>query len=465
MLRSRVRLICMCTCLVVLLAFVAQAQGETLANSPLLAVTPPVQTAHSPDEALAASRSAAAAAYAAEHDVSRQRAQVVLALQAKTVSLPESLRRALGSHYGQVWLDHGGITTNEVVVDVSSHISASQLAATEAILTAHGIAAGQRRIVEDAVTEAELEAEMKKLVKQLSKYISSGRVQVAIVADAQLEVAIAADATESERHKIESKISSHKYAVAPVVRVTEEPSYEITPTYYEIPGFGGPPLIAGMYYQKPASTPGYIIICTLGFLTTSPVNSNPFYQTAGHCVESAGTEDTACFSASNCAPVGPDVGGWAGPELDFGLIEDNNTGTWPAYPAVVTWGWAYDTLGVFGASSPVIGELICHTGWGSASHGVAGTSCAEVTSTNASAEYDGYMHYEAEASGSGLCVFEGDSGGPVFDGNNGYAVGITDAEIRPAEGTTGECGTHQRILFTSAPVAAADDGVSIETTP
>jgi hypothetical protein len=307
-----------------------------------------------------------------------------------------------------------------------------------------------------AASESEAEQEVTFLVKKLKAPLGAGQIQVGIASGEEVLITEATSATTAVRNKVTKVAALAGNIVTPVIRSSEEETFTVAPaTGYESPGYGGPPLIAGMYYSTTGGS------CTLGFYATSPVNPNPFYLTAGHCASASGT-DTACTSASSCSTFGSNFGGFVGPGGDYGLIEDNHATEWPPYPAFIDWSCCSGTLPVLGATEPELGETVCHTGYASAEHSV-GTSCGTVEELDVPISYaeEGISNiHVVRAGGAGLCAYFGDSGGPVFDPFTAYAKGIFDA-ITASRSEGGECG--RPVYFTSARLAAADMGVTIGT--
>jgi hypothetical protein len=411
--------------------------------------TSALQARLSGPEALAESQASAISAYATEHGVSAERAEAVLDLQTKADNLQHDMRSALGVSFAQVWFDASNSQTNQVVVDVGP---GADTALAESVLKEHSIGPGQSRIVQKSWNEAGLKAAVSRLDEQLQPQIRAGLVRVGIAADANAQISVAASASDADRQAIDAVASSADEAVKPTTIDVSTSMFSATPAAYVSPGYGGPPLIAGMYYDV------QIWECTVGFYAKSPVSSETYFMTAGHCTGS-GHGARACTSSTNCPNFGTDVGGWVGPGGDYGLTIDTRASTtWPPYPAFIDWSCCGGTLPVYGATSPTIGETVCHTGFNSAAHGKF-TTCGTVKALNVEIEYEGGAKPVLdELGGANLCVYEGDSGGPVFDPSNAYAKGITDAaEI--AKGHEGECG--KAAFSMDAALAASDMGVTI----
>ncbi|HVR04486.1 MAG TPA: S1 family peptidase [Solirubrobacteraceae bacterium] len=395
--------------------------------------------------ALAEQKEMVLSAYERDQNATPARAQAVLALQAKAAGLQETLQARLGSGLDQAWLDTSG-DTDQVVVDVAPGVDVQTV---EEALTKSGLTAGDWRIVPKSWDDAQLSQERSRLTDELKPYIHTGEVKLGVGREAQLEILLAADASTPARTAAAAAASSSASPVKPLVQDSSEERFAVQPVWYESPGYGSP-LIAGMYYDN------YVVSCSTGFYATSPVNSEAYFLTAGHCAKPAEPQDKACKSSSSCSNFGSDIGGWLGPGGDYGLMIDTAKSTWPPYPAFIDWSCCSGTLPVYGASSPTVGEYVCHTGWRSEAVGV-GTTCGTVERTESTIELEGSTVTEVEAGGSGLCVYKGDSGGPWFNPYNAYAIGIMSAaEIPSGEG---ECG--RNAWFTSAPLAAADMGVSI----
>jgi hypothetical protein len=415
------------------------------------------------EAALEESQQVAAELYAREQGVSLERARAILAMQARAAGLQETLRNALGSSFGEVWFDN---KATQVVVDIGPGASQS---AAQSVLGQFGLS-DESRVEQKPWNEADLSDEVALLTARLSAYIRAGEAQVGIAANEEVQVSIAGGVSSANQVAIERAATNPQVAessggaaegtspnvVTPVVRISGQPSFNGGPAWAS-PGDGGPPLIAGMYYANVDTS------CTLGFEVSSPESGNPYYLTAGHCID-AGVRDLACLGAGNtdCSYYGSDIGGFVGSGGDAGVVEDTSS-SWPGYPAFIDWDCCGDTLPVYGVTSAVANEFVCHTGYASAAYGEPGTSCGEVKEVGIKfyykAPWDTWVTLD-KVLGSGLCGYHGDSGGPVFSPVDAYALGVFDYITYPKEGEAGACGWAD--YFSNAGQVAGFLGVSID---
>jgi hypothetical protein len=407
-----------------------------------------------PQAALEQSQAIAASAYATEHGVSVERARSVLSMQAKAAGLQEALRNALGSTYGEIWFDNNA---DEVVVDTGPGASQST---TQKVLGRFGLA-NRSRVEQKPWNDAGLKEEVSVLGQRLSPYITTGEIQVGIVANDGVQISVAREASSADRAVVTSVATEpqarsgtagpSQNIVMPVVRNSTQSKFGGSPLSYVSPGYGGPPLISGEVYENAILR----LDCTMGFEASSP-NGGTYFLTAGHCIDVGPSgSDAACISPSFCSGFGNDVGGFVGAGGDAGVLQDRST-IWPGYPAFIDYNCCSGTLPVFGVAQPALKQYVCHTGFGSAYVGQPGTTCGEVVKLQVPVQYgppwNTTVYLDALA---GDCAFPGDSGGPVFSPYNAYALGIIDY------GNSG-CGGGITTYFSDVYLTSKYLGVSVQ---
>ncbi len=343
----------------------------------------------------------AAESYANDYGVDIARAREVLKEQAKGAGLMEELRRELGSDYGQVWFKNG----RYVVYAVGTNVLSRARAAIE-----------QRGIVEEPTLHdvpwnaADLTAGLKQLSKGLGTEIESRHVSVS-VAQGGLRVVLSPDTNDAAAVSAAADAVTSKRQVPIGVTHSAHALPSADPAY-ALPGLrnAGEPLIAGLYYRTPVNpSTGIYYICTLGFV--SHAVGGTFYLTADHCLNSfSGGQKQVCGVNWRCTTFGADVGGYMTGDLDAGVIGDS--GVIGSYPAMLDWLNPWITDGVYGAN---------------------------------------------------LCIFGGDSGGPLRSPNNGYATGILSGSSDVLQRREGGCGTYMHMFYTDAAHAASVLGVTIST--
>ncbi|MGB7158202.1 MAG: hypothetical protein WBD40_09060 [Tepidisphaeraceae bacterium] len=399
---------------------------------------------------LKASQDAAVRTYAEDYGVSATEARQVLEEQAKGKDLGMVLPRELGKSFAQVTFTGGRF--NVYVQEGGDVDHAHQL------LTERGISA-TATVHEVSWNATDLMDGLRSAHDALAARMSTRRFRVTAVNGA-LEISLAPSAEETaERLVASTALTTESEQNIPVKLVRANSEFgEPTPAY-TLPGYGGPPWVAGMLNKPAGDRAGP---CTTGFHARALGN---YFLTAGHCLFNGGTPyRQICTSSANCFTAGVDVGGYVNWMGDAGVIA-----SWDVmgpYPAMLDWNQRYVGVGVFGYSTSIYDFFYCHTGIGSHQHGHSATTCGRNKGTTI-ANYDPFpdgSRMVVQTLRGNVCSYAGDSGGPIWDPYVGYAIGIlTGADWTRASGPFGGCGTNMIVYYTDAVPAARALGVTIAT--
>lgn len=173
-----------------------------------------------------------------------------------------------------------------------------------------------------------------------------------------------------------------------------------------------PPIRAGTYLQSANGR-----VCTSGFVAAKSggaLNDPVWIMTAGHCIQSAGSNTGWQMKTSGGSLYFIGSGGQnqyvqpAGSGPDWGLIFLNSTYTQRANAANWVIAPGNSQHQITGWNAPFAGETLCYTGT------TSGIKCGTVTRRNAVNLWET----------TGMATQGGDSGSPVWDG--GAARGILD---------------------------------------
>jgi len=386
--------------------------------------------------------------YRRDFDVSAQMAERNLATQEDGAGIVRQLEVLQGDEYAGIWFDN---ESGEFVVPL---LPTAKRGATEASLV-HAHLDGDFRVAPARYSWEELEAIQEGVDESLRPAIEAGLVQTSLDPRTNAVVLHEAKGVSSAGRATIRRAA----ATAPgAVEVRSEPIslFNATTgacnTYYiyneageAIPGrVCDPPLRAGVLIGPS--------ICTAGFKAIGNVNGNRFMLTAGHCAgvgtnfwskDGGGTNrDIGVVEQQNFIP-----GDWAKIRVKSTSWWEEHTSYWPSQ--VVYWysGGIQENIGVTYESSSYMGQSVCHSGTRT------GTSCGIVTALGKTADY--YAQNLTEASGSGMCGWPGDSGGPVFSGTTALGIYSGQYGIPPCGGNA--------ILYAEITEATADLGVTVGT--
>ncbi|MGB7157298.1 MAG: hypothetical protein WBD40_04480 [Tepidisphaeraceae bacterium] len=386
-------------------------------------------------------------AYARDYDVTATRAQAVLEMQARGTDLSEVLPEALGSSFGQVWFRDGRY---DVYVQKGGDVALARELLAERGVSSTAI------VREVPWNAADLRRELGAVHGRLPHQSDADEAFVA-TADGGLEITLArsaSDATARAAADAGRRTASEAGVPVDVVRADHELG---TPTrMYALPGYGGPPWIAGMLNRPTDDSAGS---CTTGFYARAIGN---YFLTAGHCIGNRTPYRKVFRSPGSPVNVGIDVGGFDNTWGDAGVIA-----SWDVmapYPAMLDWTNPVNpAIAVFGASLSTNGFFYCHTGVGSHLAGHSATTCG----TNRGygpITFPGYPNevFYRQIYRGNTCGWVGDSGGPVWDPFIGHAIGIFEGG-QGGSAFNGGCGTNMILYYTDAKPAAATLGVTIAT--
>jgi hypothetical protein len=367
----------------------------------------------------------AAARYAEQYDVSRDRAMAVLKAQALGTGLENDLRDDEDVRYADLAFVPDQGTWKVTIAE------GGDAAAALRILAAHGIINPQ---IARARWSAEArDAAERSINRKLHGAIASGVAWTTRRSDNGLTINLSSKASPSDIDSAQSLDGPVSVATDVAPRDLPSPVACGSP-YCDVP------LVAGVAYTESA-----VGNCSMGFAATAPGSGNMYNLTAGHCTWVGFTVSTCNAAITWCPTIGTDVGGYLSAAGDGGIIELN--GVFPNYPAYRVFGWAYPTYGVLGTSAAYVNQYLCHTGR------YTYTTCGFVSSVNGPNQLGGSSSYILQ----GACSIRGDSGGPLFNPANGTAVGITVASSNPNSCPPGGNET----VHEPAGKAAATFGVSI----
>jgi Trypsin len=373
--------------------------------------------------------------YQDDFDVSRQTAEEHLEVQKDGAGIVELLERAQGSEYAGVWFDNEG---GEFVVPT---VSGAGRAAVEDVFADSALEGDFRtKPVESSWTE--LEAAQKRIDGALLPLFEAGVARTFIDPKTNAVIVdLAAGATGAERSEALSIAKQEHPGVE--VRSSQDQSFGATLSACNFQEAHCDAPMRGGVGIAPKGTLCCGNLCTAAFKAKGNLLGNRFMLTAGHCVVLSGATKWVAYT-TNQNPVlatkdlgTVDPGDYVYPNHDYAAIKANGT-YWDQspWPTVVTnWGVNQEHP-ITSEGYSYVGQSVCHAGQ------QTGLSCGPVTATgltevseDASGKVLGVLYNLTRV--AGICVIQGDSGGPVWSGNT--ALGIFSSADKP-KGAENPCG-------------------------
>ncbi len=354
-------------------------------------------------------------AYAEDASLPPGRAERDVHLQKQATGIVEGVEDATGNDYAGMWFDSDA---GEFVVPMADSSRAPRV--REAMSWVE-VPSASYRTPSVRSTWTQLESAQAILNGQLKELEMAGLVQTWL--DPRTNSVVIREASGlSPRQRAEISLASRRSQVAISPEPKQVDRFEIEPTEC----WGAilacdPPMRGGVEIDEAGEgmPGGFYTVCTAGFKATGNTTGNRYVLTAGHCYK-----NSADWSASGASPsyvhyLGHGDLGEYGANGDYARIQVTGYGTfwdvnpWPS--EVVFWG-GNQNIPITSESSSYLGESVCHSG-----AGTMGSNCGVVTAIDLSTPYrDGtYLAHLTEATAPAI---EGDSGGPVWNGNS--AVGL-----------------------------------------
>lgn len=336
--------------------------------------------------------------YAEQHDVSKDDARAVLTEQGRVGGLETDLRKRLGEGFGELSFDQRKGHVKVLVTSDDAEASAKR------ILSEYGL--DHAIVGRSRWSAVELDRALTDVANRLAEPLATGRVALRRGGDAGLVLTVDRDAGDATTKLVQD--AAARSTVVPVVERGEVPKPQAAACGGTADWFCDAPFLAGQRYQWSAGS------CSAAFQAYANGSSNSYNLTAGHC-SSIGKANYTCNSAvSSCVWINQDVGAfYTGVGQWDGAVMVHTNGAFPNYPAIDTYNsWPpYGSYPVHGWMSTYMSQYLCKTGY--RTHSV---QCGTVINTN-----NGYGQLIFDSA----CTMGGDSGGPIFDPSNLYAVAIT----------------------------------------
>ena len=346
------------------------------------------------------------AQYGKDFGVSAKVAEERLETQQRGASIVAELKVALGRGYAGVWFDN---ETGEFVVPL---LPGADHAAAAAKLTARGL--GQDyRAASARWSWDDLRAGHEGLDGELLPLIEAGLIRTSLDPRANaVLVELAAGLQGSQSAQVRRAAAAAKVDVELKQGSAQSFEEEAVSCSSEARSCGYP-LRGGVAIS---------IGCTAGFKAVGNTYGNRFMLTAGHCADDWPT--VYAWDSTESEPYGgykeKKIGPTAAvdfPGHDWAAINANGSewdgSPWPS--EVALWGVDNQRLINYEGYS-YLGEYVCHTGT------ATGTSCGYVSQLDKTAHYNDGTIVDHVVQVEPICIYFGDSGGPVLTGNT--ALGI-----------------------------------------
>jgi hypothetical protein len=366
--------------------------------------------------------------YANQFDLSNSVALAHLETQEAAANIVGEEKQALGSHFGGVWFDN---TTG------TFHIEATTGAATAAAeQTATKLGVSEHTVIDNVATsEEQLEAAVTAAEKPLEELTTTHIASVGIyVPDNELTIDLSEDATSTDRAyaemiaeddavttKIETKPAGSFYPNDAACEIHYDGVNGSEDTFCNRPLRGA----AGMDDESTGSE------CSI-----NAVVNNEFYYftvTAGHCVKGHTGDKWSTVNAENQTRhiIGEATNYVDGEDGDAALIKQAGYPYWETDENYVNIADQTSTYHVTGVESSYAGLYECIAGAQSTVHSHLGCGYVQRVDIN-----NGLSNMQTETYGAPqppdqygdthvMCLYEGDSGGPVL--SNGNIVGVADS--------------------------------------
>ena len=369
------------------------------------------------------------AVYRAEFALSAREAQENLALQGKAAGIVEFLRHTLKENYAGVWFDNGSGTFHIPLVPGTNNTDLRLALERDLSLPRNSFV-----LTAAHSTWQELQHEATTLTTAMrGNEVLAGQAIVGIDPEVNSVVIQTASGLPPAARSAVSRIESDagpNARVQPTLRprfvVDSLACITVEPRHCDKPLRGGVE-ISAIEKLSGEFSKVYYGVCSAGFKGSDNSTGQPVVLTAGHCFPnwvgakyswgSSVTNETV-FEIGNTGGYTFDATG------DWGKI--NAGGSWwseiPQWPSVVAHYWENQTYPINYEEYPYKGQYLCLSGSRS------GTSCGSVTNLAVS----GMFNQEGKplpplVEVPGICLKEGDSGGPFFSYSANSAVGILSA--------------------------------------
>jgi len=362
--------------------------------------------------------------YKTDFGVSAAKAEGTLRTQSQGAGLPIRLEQRLGRSYAGIWFDNA---QGEFVVPL---LSEARRPLVDGQFASVDLQDEDFRIVPAQSSWEELEAAQKRINDALLPLIEAGLVETGLDTQANA-VAIYEAGDLDKQSKLDIQAVSNRESVAVEVREGDAKVFRAEPAACVaiVPRHCGNPLRGGVALTRivPPFAAAVVGECSTGFKALGKTFGNRFVLTAGHCADKYLHWESA-DAQGNWYPIGT-VEQYSYPGGDWAKINANGS-NWdiPSWPSQVAWWGVNQSHPIEAESWSYPGQYVCHSG------NVTGASCGYVTMLGYTAGYG--VKNLTKFAGAGLCIFEGDSGGPVFAGNT--ALGIlsgVDAETPECQRT------------------------------
>jgi hypothetical protein len=340
---------------------------------------------------------------AEELEVPEVKAEEILETQQQAPGIVEQLEAVQGSRYAGVWFDD---ESGKFVVPL---LASAPRASVESLIEGAELEPSEARIASATYSWEELEKAQTDLDKMLDSLIRANLVQTGLdPVRNSVVVSVAGDTGESDRASIRQAAA----AVAVAVRVEQVsvPRFSAAPAACSAEHDCDKPLRGGVWIESNDQMAN----CSAGFRAIGKIYGNHFVLTAGHC--GANKKYWNAYPSTGGSQYLGEIEEDSFPGNDWGKIRVSGgyweEAGWPA--SVVYWG-GDQNLPISYESASYVGESVCHSGGGT------GSSCGVVTSIDQTANYSaGAVYGLTEV--QGWCGYEGDSGGPVWNGET--ALGL-----------------------------------------